>query len=340
MRRFAATLALLLFAALAATARAQAPADWDKVVAAAKAEGSVNFYTALPGNPSTRKISESFEKKYGIRVNVLELRATELRERIRTERIGNNAAADVMHTSANQTRQIWMEDKTVDMIGPLPNGKGFRPDVESAWVDRDVNIPTFLLNYAILANSNQVTQPIRSWNDLLDPKWKGRILADDFRAIGGGSNYFSVTYEKLGRGFHEKLAQQNVAFTRDMREAERRVARGEYALYLPWLLNYLPSLKGLPVKAGIPEEGVAYLPYASSILTHAPHPNAARLLIDFMLSDEGQAIYASEGLLPTKAGLESKLPPDYAFLADIKLLGVAKLELTDKMVAAAKEIYK
>ena len=59
-----------------------------------------------------------------------------------------------------------------------------------------------------------------------------------------------------------------------------------------------------------------------------------------MLSDEGQAIYASEGLLPTAAGQEDKLPPDYAFLADIKLLGVSKLELTDPMVAAAKEIYK
>ena len=87
-----------------------------------------------------------------------------------------------------------------------------------------------------------------------------------------------------------------------MREAERRVARGEYAIYLPWLVNYLPSLKGLPVKAALPQEGVVYLPYASSLLTKAPHPNAARVLIDFMLSDEGQPIYASEGLLPTIAG--------------------------------------
>ena len=138
----------------------------------------------------------------------------------------------------------------------------------------------------------------------------------------------------------EELAAQNVVFTRDMREAERRIARGEFAIYLPWLLNYLPSLKGLPVKAAIPQEGVVYLPYASSILTKAPHPNAARVLIDFMLSDEGQTIYASEGLLPTAEGFSSKLPPDYAELANIKLLGVSKLELTDPMVDAAKALYK
>lgn len=321
-------------------AAAQSPADWDKIIAAAKAEGTVNFYTGLPGNPTTKKINEAFEKKYGIKVQTLELRATELRERIRSERVGNNATADVMHTSANQTRQISQGDNTVDKIGPLPNNNRMRKDLQESWVDRDINIPTFLLNYAILTNTNLVTDPIKSWNDILDPKYKGKILADDFRAIGGGSSYFSVTYEKFGKQFQEKLAAQNVVFTRDMREAERRVARGEFAIYLPWLLNYLPSLKGLPVKAVIPEEGVVYLPYASSILTKAPHPNAARVLIDFMLSDEGQAIYASEGLLPTAEGLSSKLPPDYAPLANIKLLGVSKLELTDPMVDAAKALYK
>lgn len=323
-----------------ASAAAQTPANWDKIVADAKKEGSVNFYTGLPGNATTRKINDAFEKKYGISVKVLELRATELRERVRAERIGNNATGDVMHTSSNQTRQIFKDDKTVEPYGPLPNGNRMRADVKEAWLDREINIPTFLLNYAIVANSKEVPETITSWNDILNPKYKGKILADDFRAIGGGSSFFSVTYEKFGKQFHEKLAQQNVAFTRDMREAERRVARGEYAIYLPWLLNYLPSLKGLPVKAAIPNEGVVYLPYASSVLTKAPHPNAARLLIDFMLSDEGQAIYASEGLLPTAEGMGNKLPPDYAFLANVKLLGVSKLELTDPMVAAAKEMYK
>ena len=138
------------------SAAAQSPADWDKIVAAAKAEGTVNFYTGLPGNPTTKKINEAFEKKYGIKVQTLELRATELRERIRSERVGNNATADVMHTSANQTRQISQGDGTVDKIGPLPNNNRMRKDIAENWVDRDINIPTFLLNYAILTNSNLV----------------------------------------------------------------------------------------------------------------------------------------------------------------------------------------
>jgi iron(III) transport system substrate-binding protein len=330
---------LLITAALPAAA--QAPADWDKIVAAAKQEGSVTFYTGLPGNPSTKKLGEAFEKKYGIRMDVLEMRATELRERIRAERVGNRPIGDVMHTSGNQTRQISMEDHTIDKIGPLPNGNRMKKQLQEGWLDRDVHIPTFTLNYAMLVNATQAADPPKKWSDMHDPKWKGKILADDFRATGGGNSWFSVTHELFGRDFHTKLAAQNVAFTRDMREAERRVARGEYSLYLPWLLNYLPSLKGLPVKAIVPEEGIVYLLYSSSVLAKAPHPNAARVLVDFMLSDEGQAIYAAEGLLPTMEGpASSKLPPDLAFLANVKLLGASKLELTDQMIAAAKDIYK
>jgi iron(III) transport system substrate-binding protein len=338
--RSALLVAFAVVVGVAPLASAQSGAEWQKVIAAAKAEGSVTFYTGLPGNPSTKKIAAAFEQKYGVRMDALEMRATELRERIRTERVSNRPLGDVMHTSGNQTRQISMEDGTIDKIGPLPNGNRMRKELQESWVDREIHIPTFTLNYALLVNATLVPDPPKSWSDLADPKWKGKILADDFRATGGGSSWFSVTYEKFGRPFHEKLAAQNIAFTRDMREAERRVARGEYAIYLPWLLNYLPALKGLPIKAVVPQQGVIYLLYSSSVLNKPPHPNAARLLIDFMLSDEGQAIYANEGLLPTAEGLGKTLPADLAFLADVKLLGASKLELTEAMLTAAKEIYK
>ncbi len=71
------TLACAVLLGFSAGAGAQGNPDWDKIVAAAKQEGSVVLYTGLPGNPSTKKLADAFQKTYGIRVDVLELRASE-----------------------------------------------------------------------------------------------------------------------------------------------------------------------------------------------------------------------------------------------------------------------
>ena len=180
----------------------------------------------------------------------------------------------------------------------------------------------------------------RKYSDLLDPKWKGKILADDFRAEGGGNTFFTVTYEKLGADFLQKLAQNDVTFTRDQRGAERRVARGEYAIYLPFLMNNLPSLQGLPVQPVVLEEGATYTPFSGSLVRGAPHPNAGRLFIDFMISSEGQAIFAANGLWPIMNGLDDKFPALLRPLAGTKLLGARDGTRNEFMFNAAKEIFK
>jgi iron(III) transport system substrate-binding protein len=75
-------------------------------------------------------------------------------------------------------------------------------------------------------------------------------------------------------------------FTRDLREAERRIARGEYPIYIPFLFNDYSSLKGLPIKAIVPSEGVAYVQFVASMIRNTTHPNAALVFINFLLSDE------------------------------------------------------
>ena len=151
---------------------------------------------------------------------------------------------------------------------------------------------------------------------------------------------FSTTYVAFGRDYHEKLYANNVTFTRDQRESERRVARGEYALYLPFLLTDYPSLQGLPVKAVVLAEGVTLTPYSAGLIKKAPHPNAARLLIDFMLSDEAQAIYAGEGLIPVVSGFTDKLPQVLQPFGNAKVLGTSTWENEAPTCAAAKDIYK
>ena len=322
-----------------APARAQTPADWDKIVAAAKTEGTVTLYTGLVGSATTKNIAAAFTAKYGIRIEVLEVRATELRERIRTESVSHRVLADVMNTSGTQTREISMGDSTIEKFGPLPNIADISNDILPFWEDREITLPIFNLRYGLLINSTLASPPPATYADLLDPRFKGKILADDFRAAGGGQTFFAVTNEAFGRPWHEKLAAQNITFTRDQREAERRVARGEYSVYLPFLLNYYPALKGLPVKAVVLAEGSTFTPYAASLIRNAPHPNAGRVLMNFMLSKEGQSIYATEGVAPVIDGVDDRIPADIRGLSK-KLLGTRKMDPEDKLPRLAKEIYK
>ena len=88
-------------------------AGWDNVITAAKAEGGLVLYTALLGVPSTKAIAKAFEAKYGIPVQVLEARASELRERIRTEQAAGRYLGDVMFNSENQALIMSAEDKSI-----------------------------------------------------------------------------------------------------------------------------------------------------------------------------------------------------------------------------------
>jgi iron(III) transport system substrate-binding protein len=87
-------------------------------------------------------------------------------------------------------------------------------------------------------------------------------------------------------------------------------------------------------------EGVSLTPHSAGLIKKAPHPNAARLLMDFMLSDEAQAIYAGQGLIPVVAGLNDKLPPVLQPFGNAKVLGTSAWENEVMTYKAANEIYK
>ena len=95
----------------------------------------------------------------------------------------------------------------------------------------------------------------------------------------------------------------------------------------------MKELEGLPLKTVVPSEGVVYVLYQAAAFENAPHPNAARLFMDFLLSDEAQAIYAEDGYGPVVETLRKKssLPA---------LLGTSDLATMAEMARLAKEIYK
>jgi iron(III) transport system substrate-binding protein len=334
---------LALAAPLAAAARprpaaAQAPdAEWKKVVDAARKEGKVVVYNGAVGTPALPKVLAAFESTYGIRTELLEARASELRERIRTEQAAGKVLGDVSHNGSTTTA-LQLAEGTFVPYGTLPSAG--RPT--APFKADGTRVPIYVIQYGILVNTDLVKpgEEPRSWKDLLHPRWKGKLLADDMRALGGGAVFFMVTTRTFGKEYHEQLAAQQPHMNRELRGNYPRVARGEYPVYAPFTLPDSLDLKGLPVKAILPQEGSPYVRFDGAIFKGAPRPNAARLLLDFFLSDEAQLLYGNLGFVMVVGGLEGKVAPEARAIAGAKLLGTTDPKLQDEMLKLARSIYK
>jgi len=324
-------------AMLSASDLARAEDGWDKIVAEAKREGHVVLYSAFVGMAAHQTLKKDFEANYGITVEILEARASEIRERIRIEQVAGRFTADVSENGRTTTTLQIEQDHVFDPFGPLPSLGHLKPEFRAD----EIRLPAFAIAYGILANTRLVKpedEP-KSWMDLTDPRWKGKILADDLRALGGGGVLFYVLEEHLGQEFHEKLAKQDLKFSREIPANERRIARGEYPLYLPVSLTSVPELKGLPVKFLAPMEGLPYIGYDLALLKNAPHPNAARLLMEYCLGQKMQQSIANLGLVAVTANPLAGVDPAVAELGKSKLLGTTDPTRMDQMLALARQIY-
>jgi len=333
---FRAVIVLACVLGFAASARADDKANWDTTVAAARAEGKVVVYNA--GTPAfLREIGNAFQKKYGVAVDVLDGRSSEIRERIRAEHAAGKVAGDVTHTSSNTAS----EQAAMELLQP----HGFLPKssaVIAPLKDDGVQVPVLVSRLGILVNTDLVKsgdEPA-TWRDLLAPKWKGKILSDDPRANGGTYQAFIIFDQVLGRDFHESLARQDLTFMRENRVAERRVARGEFPIYIMSTISGLINLKGLPVKVVIPAEGAPYLVLVNAMLRNAPHPNAGRLFLNFFLEDEAQEIVQKFGYGSATGASSDALDASIRPLLQSKLLGTPTLKQQMEMLPVFQSIYK
>ena len=310
-------------------------ADWSSVIAAAKKEGQVVFYNGSVGLPES--ISKLFQQKYGIEVLRVDGRATEIRERIRTEQASGRFIGDIM-VNGLSTAGPQKAEGTLQAHGVLANAREIKPP----FVDDGTLTPIVVNTFGMMVNTTMVKpedEP-KSWADLLDPKWKGKILSDDPRAAGGGVAAFSVLLDVLGRDFHNKLAEQNLVMVRDVSVATQRVGRGEYPIFIPMSVTYLNGVQGMPVKGIMPREGAPYSPIVGAMVKQAPHPNAARLFLNFLIEPEAQAILIDRGSRSPTGAESATVSPHVRDLVRATLMGPADPTRQPEMLKLFSEIYK
>ena len=139
--------AAIIAIATMASAAAQTP-EWNKIVEAAKAEGKVTLYSGHVGVPYHPEVAKMFEAKYGIHVEILDLRASDLAERIRTEQATKRIAADVILNGAG-TLWLMKNQGVLAAYGDLPDLGRLRADVEKD----DARLPIYIQGYGIAVNT-------------------------------------------------------------------------------------------------------------------------------------------------------------------------------------------
>jgi iron(III) transport system substrate-binding protein len=275
-----------------------------KLVEGAKKEGKMIWYSTT-SLVDSQALLKGYEKKYPfIETGLVRGNGPRIMSRITTEARAKRYLWDV--TVNGGMRQAVFTKKGFFAKYHSPQRKfypEFLKDAEGYWTDMYAN------RIVIAYNTNLVSsqEAPKIWADLLDPKWKGKMGLPPNREAWF-ANMLKVWGEEKGLEYMKKLAEQDLQWRAGATLNAQLVAAGELHIGLLLYNNRIESLKA----KGAPIEWVALVPiyvelHPLAVSAHAPHPNAARLFIDYVLSKEGQEIIASVYRIPSRIGVDAKV---------------------------------
>ncbi|MDP9128959.1 MAG: extracellular solute-binding protein [Candidatus Binatota bacterium] len=284
-------------------ARGQAAVPTAAVIEGAKKEGQVVFYTPLNINDS-RPLLQRFEQKYPfIKTDLLRMSAEPLLNRIVTEdRAGRNVVDVINNTviTALKKARLLQAYRSPEFPAYLDQFK----DPEGSWASLNNNYYVLGYNTKLVSAKEAPTD----WQDLLHPKWRGKIGMDQEEF-----EWFAATTDAWGREragkYHRALAQQQINWRKGHTLISQLIAAGEFPVGIVYA-HRIESMK----KAGAPIEWIktvnpVFLSLAPiALAAKAPHPNAARLLLDFLLSKDSQQFLRNSNRISGRADVEPLVP--------------------------------
>jgi iron(III) transport system substrate-binding protein len=278
--------------------------DWEKIVDAAKKEGKV--VASIPPSPELRKLMEiAFTRNFGIGVEFVPARGSAIIQRMVSEAKTGVQYFDLHIGGTESVVTGLLPENILDPVEPY----FILPEVKDPkqwwgghiWAD---NAKRFIYNFVAYQTVSLWTNPneykpaeFKSFDDLLNPKLQGRIGISDPRTPGSGSSMWSYMHYIKGEEYLKKLVAQKLFITRDLRLLADNLAKGKIAItsgigyseFYPFIKANLPV-----VPLSVPKEGL----YVSggyghlTILKNAPHPNATRVFVNWLLGRDGQEVFS------------------------------------------------
>jgi iron(III) transport system substrate-binding protein len=313
--------ALLVVLVFAGAVHAQDPR-----LEAAKKEGKVVWYTSL-ALPSAEKVAKLFEATYpGVKVEVHRTGSERILSRVMQELQANIKNADVVHTS-DAGHFVLLKNKNL-LLKYTPAGvEAFPPGFK----DKDGFYFGLRSTVSVIAYNTKVlsaAEAPKSWKDLLDPKWKGKMVTAHPGYSGVIATHVLALVNQYGWDYFKQLAQNRLMLVQSAVDPSGVVASGERAVAVDGgeYTFYQTRKKGNPLEIVYPKDGVPLIVSPTAIMSFAPHPNAAKLFTDFSFSREVQQVMAdSEGLYTGHP--QVTYPADKPKLSELKLLSVDPAEL-------------
>jgi iron(III) transport system substrate-binding protein len=332
MIRGALVVAALIFAGFVGAAAAQTgqgqPGEWDKIVEAAKKEGTV-VVSVPPSRQLRRGMEVAFTRRYGVGVEFVSTRSSASIQKIISETKAGIQYVDLHIGGTESAVTKLLAEKALEPVEPyliLPEVK----DSEQwwgghMWVD---NAKRFIYAFAayqtvsLWCNPNEYKPAeFQSFDDLLNPKLRGKIGISDPRTSGSGNAMWSHILSVKGEEYLDKFVAQKLFVTRDLRLLGENLSSGKIAVILG--IGYselLPFIKaGLPVvPLPYPKEGLYTASGNGNLMAikNPPHPNAAKVFANWLLGRDGQELFGR-----TMAVGSRRLDVDTKWLKDFGVIG-------------------
>jgi len=314
------TLAAMVWAQPLRAAAPPAEPVTPELIAAARKEGKVVWYTSIDLSGAER-IAKAFEAKYpGIPGRVERSGAERVFQRIGQEYTSRIYAVDVVNSSDAAHLIVWKNNGWLASYVPEDVAKYFPAEHKDA-DGLFASVRVTLCPIAYNTNLVKAEEAPKSYADLLDPKWAGKIVKAHPSYSG---TILTATYQiarDIGWSFFEKLAQQRIMQVQSATDPPKKLALGERAIMADGgeYVALQSKEKGDPIEIVYPAEGTPLIVGPNAVFKNAPNPNAARLLQSYMFSAEGQQV-----LIDT-AGMHSVHPqtkekPGRKSLKDIRLM--------------------
>ena len=309
-RTLLASTALLPLAARVVSAAPPPEQITPALIEAAKKEGKVSYYTAMDLSVA-EPMAKAFEAKYpGIKANVERTGSERLFNRIAQEASSNIRRVDVANSADAAhflpwKRQGWLAPfVTVDIAENVPPGQR---DPDGTYVNQRTHLSAIAYNTSLVKPEDAP----KGFVDLLDPKYAGKMVKGHPGYSGTIMTATQQLAQALGWGYFEKLAKQKVLQVQSATEPPKKIEAGERAIavdgsdYLFWMAKE----RGSPIQVVHAVEGTPMISNPMAVFKAAPNPNAARLLVAWIMSAEGQQFivdlsgqYPANKLVKAKAG--------------------------------------